>query len=156
GTKAVAAGANPIGVKRGIEKAVERIVKEISRLARPVRNEAIRQVATISANSDSAIGEIVYQAIQTVGKDGVISVQESRTIETSLEIVPGMRFDRGYLSPYFVTDPELMEAVLTDTLILTYEKKISATAELLPLLEQVSKAQKQLLIIAEDVDGEAL
>jgi len=156
GIKAVAAGANPMGLKRGIDKAVERIVEEISRLARPIRSEAIRQVATISANSDSAIGEIIYEAITKVGKDGVITVQESNTIETSLEVVEGMRFDRGYLSPYFVTDPERMEATLTETLILIYEKKISATAELLPLLEQVAKAKKQLLIMAEDVDGEAL
>jgi len=156
GIKAVAAGVNPMGLKRGIDKAVELIAKEISRLSKPVRNEAIIQVGTISANGDLAIGEIIHEAISKVGKDGVISVQESQTIETTLEIVEGMRFDRGYLSPYFVTDPERMEAILTDALILIYEKKISAIAELLPLLEQVAKAEKQLLIIAEDVEGDAL
>src|SRR5689334_15365710 len=156
GIKAVTAGANPMSLKRGIDKAVERIVKEISLRAKPIKSDAIRQIATISANGDSAIGEIIYEAIEKVGKDGVISVQESRTIETSLEVVEGMRFDRGYLSPYFVTDPERMEAILTDPLILIYEKKISAIAELLSLMEQAAKAQKQLLIIAEDVDGDAL
>ena len=156
GIKAVASGVNPMGLKRGIDKAVERIVKEIRRRAKPIRSEAIVQVGTISANGDSAIGELIYEAIEKVGKDGVISVQESKTIETYLDVVQGMSFDRGYLSPYFVTDPERMEAVLTDPLILIYEKKISSTGELLPLLEQLAKAEKQLLIIAEDLEGEAL
>lgn len=156
GIKAVTAGANPMALKRGIDKAVARSCEEISRLSKPVRDYAILQVGTISANGDSAIGAIISEAIQKVGKDGVISVEESRTIDTTLEVVEGMRFDRGYLSPYFVTDPDRMEVILDNPLILLYEKKISSIAQLLPLLEKASETGKPLLIVAEDVDGDAL
>jgi chaperonin GroEL len=156
GVKTVAAGANPMALKRGIDKAVERATEEIKRLSKPVKGEAIAQVGTVSANGDQTIGNIIAEAMNKVGKDGVITVEESRTMETSLEVVEGMQFDRGYLSPYFVTDPERMEAVLDSPLILIHEKKISSMKDLLPLLEQVAKMGKPMLIIAEDVEGEAL
>jgi chaperonin GroEL len=156
GVKTVAAGANPMALKRGIEKAVEKGVDEIKRLSKPVKGEAIAQVGTISANGDNTIGQLIAEAMDKVGKDGVITVEEARTLETSLDVVEGMQFDRGYLSPYFVTDPERMEAVLEDCLILIHEKKISSMKDLLPLLEQVARQGKPLLIVAEDVEGEAL
>ncbi len=156
GVKTVAAGANPMALKRGIDKSVERATEEIKRLAKPVKGDAIAQVGTVSANGDTTIGNIIAEAMNKVGKDGVITVEESRTMETSLEVVEGMQFDRGYLSPYFVTDPERMEAVLDNPLILIHEKKISSMKDLLPLLEQVAKLGKPMLIIAEDVEGEAL
>src|SRR5438128_235061 len=156
GVKTVAAGANPMALRRGIDKAVAQAMKEIQRLSKPVKGDAIAQVGTISANGDAAIGGIIAKAMEKVGKDGVITVEESRTMETSLEVVEGMQFDRGYLSPYFVTDPERMECTLENGLILIYEKKISSMKDLLPLLEQVAKMGKPMLIIAEDVEGEAL
>jgi chaperonin GroEL len=156
GVKTVAAGANPMALKRGIDKAVERAVEEIERLSKPVRGDAIAQVGTVSANGDATIGTIIAEAMDQVGKDGVITVEESKTMETSLEVVEGMQFDRGYLSPYFVTDPERMECTLENALILIHEKKISSMKDLLPLLEQVAKMGKPMLIIAEDVEGEAL
>jgi chaperonin GroEL len=157
GVKTVAAGANPMALKRGIDKAVERAVEEIHRLSKDVKGNAmIAQVGTVSANGDATIGGIIAKAMDQVGKDGVITVEESRTMETSLEVVEGMQFDRGYLSPYFVTDPERMEASLENALILIHEKKISSMKDLLPLLEQIAKMGKPLLIIAEDVEGEAL
>jgi chaperonin GroEL len=156
GVKTVAAGANPMALKRGIDKAVERATEEIRRLSKPVKGDAIAQVGTVSANGDQTIGNIIAEAMNKVGKDGVITVEESKTMETALEVVEGMQFDRGYLSPYFVTDPERMEAVLENPLILINEKKISSMKDLLPLLEQVAKMGKPMLIIAEDVEGEAL
>ncbi len=156
GVKTVAAGANPMALKRGIDKAVERAIEEIKRLAKPVKGDAIAQVGTVSANGDATIGNIIAEAMNKVGKDGVITVEESKTMDTSLEVVEGMQFDRGYLSPYFVTDPERMEAVVENPLILIHEKKISSMKDLLPLLEQVAKLGKPMLIIAEDVEGEAL
>jgi chaperonin GroEL len=156
GVKTVAAGANPMALKRGIDKAVEKAVEEIKRLSKPVKGDAIAQVGTISANGDRTIGELIAEAMNKVGKDGVITVEESKTMETALEVVEGMQFDRGYLSPYFVTDPERMEAALDNPLILINEKKISSMKDLLPILEQVAKMGKPLLIIAEDVEGEAL
>jgi chaperonin GroEL len=156
GVKTVAAGGNPMAIKRGIDKAVERATDEIHRLAKPVKGDMIAQVGTVSANGDAAIGTIIARAMDKVGKDGVITVEESKTMETSLEVVEGMQFDRGYLSPYFVTDPERMEAVLDNPLILIHEKKISSMKDLLPILEQVAKMGKPMLIIAEDVEGEAL
>jgi chaperonin GroEL len=156
GVKTVAAGANPMALKRGIDKAVERATQEIKRLSKPVKGDAIAQVGTVSANGDTTIGNIIAEAMNKVGKDGVITVEESRTMDTSLEVVEGMQFDRGYLSPYFVTDAERMEAVLDNPLILINEKKISSMKDLLPLLEQVAKMGKPMLIIAEDVEGEAL
>jgi len=156
GVKTVAAGANPMALKRGIDKAVERAIEEIQRMAKPVKGDAIAQVGTVSANGDATIGTIIAKAMDQVGKDGVITVEESKTMETSLEVVEGMQFDRGYLSPYFVTDAERMEVSLENALILIHEKKISSMKDLLPLLEQVAKLGKPLLIIAEDVDGEAL
>ncbi len=156
GLKNVAAGANPMGLKRGIDKSVEAAVEEIKRISKPVAGEAIAQVATISANNDKTIGNIIAEAMKKVGKDGVITVEESRTMETTLEVVEGMQFDRGYLSPYFVTDPERMESKLEDPYILIHEKKISSMKDLLPLLEQIARNAKPLLIIAEDVEGEAL
>jgi chaperonin GroEL len=156
GVKTVAAGANPMALKRGIDKAVEIATAEIKRLSKPVKGDAIAQVGTVSANGDTTIGNIIAEAMNKVGKDGVITVEESRTMDTSLEVVEGMQFDRGYLSPYFVTDPERMEAVLENPLILINEKKISSMKDLLPLLEQVAKMGKPMLIIAEDVEGEAL
>jgi chaperonin GroEL len=156
GVKTVAAGANPMALKRGIEKAVNRAVEEIQRMSKDVKGDAIAQVGTISANGDRTIGEMIAEAMKTVGRDGVITVEESKTMETELDVVEGMQFDRGYLSPYFVTDPERMEAVLENPLILIHEKKISSMKDLLPLLEQIAKMGKPLLIIAEDVEGEAL
>ncbi|MBK9241028.1 MAG: chaperonin GroEL [Acidobacteria bacterium] len=156
GIKMVVAGANPMELKRGIEKAVEAIVAELKKMSKPVSGEMIGQVGTISANSDDTIGTIIAQAMEKVGKDGVITVEEARSMETSLDVVEGMQFDRGYLSPYFVTDPERMEAVLENPVILIHEKKISSMKDLLPLLEQVARGGRPLIIIAEDVDGEAL
>ncbi len=156
GVKTVAAGASPTGLKRGIERAVEVAVAEVQKLHRDVKGEMIAQVGTISANNDRQIGSIIAEAMKKVGKDGVITVEESRTMETTLEVVEGMQFDRGYLSPYFVTDPERMESVLEDARILIHEKKISSMKDLLPLLEQIAKMGKPLVIIAEDVEGEAL
>ncbi|MFY9619839.1 MAG: chaperonin GroEL [Pyrinomonadaceae bacterium] len=156
GVKTVAAGANPMALKRGIDKAVEKAIGEIQRMAKPVKGDMIAQVGTVSANGDSTIGTIIAEAMDQVGKDGVITVEESKTMETALEVVEGMQFDRGYLSPYFVTDPERMEVSLETALILIHEKKISSMKDLLPLLEQVAKMGKPMLIIAEDVEGEAL
>src|SRR5579883_1853113 len=156
GVKSVAAGANPMALKRGIDRAVAAAVEEVKKLAKPVQGEMIAQVGTISANNDSTIGSIIAEAMKKVGKDGVITVEESRTMETQLDVVEGMQFDRGYLSPYFVTDPERMEAVLEDPYILIHEKKISSMKDLLPLLEQIARAGKPLLIVAEEVEGEAL
>jgi chaperonin GroEL len=156
GVKTVAAGANPMALKRGIERAVEKAVDEIQRLSKPIKGEAIAQVGTISANGDATIGKLIAEAMDKVGKDGVITVEESKTLETTLDVVEGMQFDRGYLSPYFVTDPERMECALEDPFILIHEKKISSMKDLLPLLEQVARHGKPLLVIAEDVEGEAL
>ena len=156
GVRMVAAGASPMALKRGIEKAVETAVGEIKKLSHEVKGDMIAQVGTISANTDKQVGNLIAEAMKKVGKDGVITVEESRTMETTLEVVEGMQFDRGYLSPYFVTDPERMECVLEDVHILIHEKKISSMKELLPLLEQTAKIGKPLLIIAEDVEGEAL
>jgi chaperonin GroEL len=156
GSKNVTAGANPMELKRGIEKAVAAVVEELKKLSKPVKGKMIAQVGTISANSDETIGGIIAEAMEKVGKDGVITVEEAKSIETSLEVVEGMQFDRGYLSPYFVTDPERMEVVLENALVLIHEKKISNMKELLPLLEQVAKLGQPLLIVAEDLEGEAL
>ena len=157
GVKNVVAGANPMSLKRGIDAAVTSVVAEIAELSKPVEGkEEIQQVAAISANGDSEIGNMIAEAMETVGRDGVITVEEARSTDSSLEVVEGMQFDRGYLSPYFVTDPENMEVELENPLILIHEKKISALQDLLPLLEQVAKAGKPLLILAEDVEGEAL
>jgi len=156
GIKMVVAGANPMELKRGIEKAVEAIVGELKKMSKPVSGNMIGQVGTISANSDDTIGTIIAQAMEKVGKDGVITVEEAKSMETSLDAVEGMQFDRGYLSPYFVTDSERMEAVLENPVILIHEKKISSMKDLLPLLEQVARSGRPLVIIAEDVDGEAL
>ncbi len=156
GVKTVAAGANPMALKRGIDKAVERATKEIKKMAKPVTGDMIAQVGTISANGDHTIGELIAEAMAKVGKDGVITVEESKTMETALEVVEGMQFDRGYLSPYFVTDAESMEAVLENPAILLSEKKISSLRDMLPILEQAAKLGKSILIIAEDVEGEAL
>src|SRR5512132_4435985 len=156
GIKNVTAGANPMALKRGIEKAVLAVTEELKKLSKPVKGDAIAQVGTVSANGDSTIGRIIAEAMEKVGKDGVITVEEAKSIETSLEVVEGMQFDRGYLSPYFVTDPERMECVLENALVLIHEKKISSMKDLLPLLEQVAKLGKPMLLIAEDVEGEAL
>ena len=156
GVRTVAAGANPMALKRGIDQAVAKIVEEIHRLATPVKSDDIANVGTVSANGDKKIGEIIAEAMDKVGKDGVITVEESKTMDTTLEVVDGMQFDRGYLSPYFVTDPDRMEAVLDEPMILINEKKVSNMRDLLPILEQVAKLGKPLLIIAEDVEGEAL
>ncbi|MEN3034013.1 MAG: chaperonin GroEL [Aquificaceae bacterium] len=157
GLKSIASGANPMDIKRGIDKAVALVVEKIKELSTPVRgNEDIEQVATISANNDPEIGKIIAEAMEKVGKDGVITVEESKSAQTTLETVQGMQFDRGYLSPYFVNNPDRMEAVLEDPYILVYEKKISNVKDLLPLLEQVVRAGRPLLIIAEDVEAEAL
>jgi chaperonin GroEL len=156
GVRTVAAGASPMALKRGIDKAVDVAVAEIKRLSREVKGDMIAQVGTISANTDKQVGSIIAEAMKKVGKDGVITVEESRTMDTTLEVVEGMQFDRGYLSPYFVTDPERMECVLEDVHILIHEKKISSMKDVLPLLEQTAKMSKPLLIIAEDVEGEAL
>src|SRR5213594_556232 len=156
GVKAVTAGSNPMDVKRGIDRAVEAVVEKIKKISKPVAGKAIAQVGTISANNDENIGEIIAKAMEKVGKDGVITVEEAKSMETSLEVVEGMQFDRGYLSPYFITDPERMECVIEDAYILIHEKKISSMKDLLPVLEQIAKLGKPLLIIAEDVEGEAL
>jgi chaperonin GroEL len=167
GVKTVAAGANPMAIKRGIEKAIllingrvdkegNREKGELDKLSKPVTGDMIAQVGTISANNDETIGKIIAEAMKKVGKDGVITVEESKTLETQLDVVEGMQFDRGYLSPYFVTDPERMESVQENAYILIHEKKISSMKDLLPLLEQIAKGGKPLLIIAEDVEGEAL
>ena len=156
GVKAVASGANPMALKRGVDKAVELAVEEVKKLSKPVSGEMIAQVGTISANSDATIGNIIADAMKKVGKDGVITVEESKTMTTELQTVDGMQFDRGYLSPYFVTDPDRMEAVIEDPYILIHEKKISNMKDLLPLLEQIARSGKPLLIIAEEVEGEAL
>src|SRR5580765_4575539 len=167
GVKTVAAGANPMAMKRGIEKAVQTITGrvdkegnlikgELDKFSKPVTGEMIAQVGTISANNDETIGHIIAEAMKKVGKDGVITVEESKTLETQLDVVEGMQFDRGYLSPYFVTDPERMEVSLENAYILINEKKISSMKDLLPLLEQIAKSGKPLLIVAEDVEGEAL
>src|SRR5207248_2767274 len=157
GAKLVAAGNNPMEIKRGIDKAVEAVVAELKKLSKSTKDpKEIAQVGTISANGDSTIGEIISKAMDKVGKEGVITVEEAKGLETTLEVVEGMQFDRGYLSPYFVTDPERMEAVLEDPYILINEKKISSMKDLLPLLEQVARAGKPLLIISEEVEGEAL
>src|ERR671914_688914 len=156
GAKNVVAGANPMELKRGIEKAVDVIVEDLKKQSKPVTGQAIAQVGTISANSDETIGRIIAEAMEKVGKDGVITVEEAKSMETSLEVVEGMQFDRGYLSPYFVTDPERMEVVLENPVILIHEKKISSMKDLLPVLEQVAKLGRPLVIIAEEVEGEAL
>ncbi len=157
GVKNVAAGANPMDLKRGIEKAVEAVVEELHKLSKPTKDKKeIAQVGTISANNDPTIGDLIAEAMEKVGKDGVITVEEAKAIETSLDIVEGMQFDRGYLSPYFVTDPERMEVILDDPYILLHEKKISSMKDLLPILEQIAKMGKPLLVISEDVEGEAL
>src|SRR6187200_998573 len=156
GAKNVVAGANPMELKRGIDKAVEVVVAEVKKMARPVSGNMVAQVGMISANGDQAIGTIIAEAMEKVGKDGVITVEEGKTLETSLDIVEGMQFDRGYLSAYFVTDAERMEVVLENPVILIHEKKISAMKDLLPVLEQVARLRQPLLIIAEDIEGEAL
>ena len=157
GSKVVAAGANPMDVKRGIDLAVEEVVKELKKLSKPTKDQKeISQVGTISANNDETIGNIIAEAMNKVGKEGVITVEEAKGMETTLDVVEGMQFDRGYLSPYFVTDPEKMEAVLEDPYILLNEKKISNMKDMLPILESIAKMGKPLLVIAEDVEGEAL
>jgi chaperonin GroEL len=156
GIKNVTAGANPMELKRGIEKAVGVVTEELKKISKPVKGKMIAQVGTISANNDEAIGAIIAEAMEKVGKDGVITVEEAKTLETSLEVVEGMQFDRGYLSPYFVTDPERMEVVLENPFILIHEKKISSMKDLLPILEKIAQQGAPLLIIAEEVEGEAL
>src|SRR5216684_1909366 len=157
GLKNVTAGADPMALKRGIEKAVERAVAELTRLSKSTKEKKeISQVATIAANNDPTIGNLIAEAMEKVGKDGVITVEESKSAETALHVVEGMQFDRGYLSPYFVTDPERMECVLEDPYILIHEKKISVMNDLLPLLEQVVRAGKPFLVVAEEIEGEAL
>src|SRR5437899_7089466 len=156
GIKNVTAGANPMELKKGIDKAVSTVVEELKKLSKPVKGKMIAQVGMISANNDETIGTIIAEAMEKVGKDGVITVEEAKTLETSLEVVEGMQFDRGYLSPYFVTDPERMEVVLENAFVLIHEKKISSMKDLLPVLEQVAKLGEPLLIIAEDLEGDAL
>src|SRR6188768_4117477 len=156
GAKNVTAGANPMDIKRGIEQAVASITEQLKKMSKPVSGNMVAQVGTISANNDETIGKIIADAMDKVGKDGVITVEEAKTLETSLDVVEGMQFDRGYLSPYFVTDPERMEVVLENPVILIHEKKISSMKDLLPVLEQVARLGRPLLIIAEDVEGEAL
>lgn len=157
GSKLVAAGSNPMAIKRGIEKAVDSVVEQLRKLSKPTKEKLeIAQVGTVSANNDSTIGDIIAEAMEKVGKEGVITVEEAKGIETTLEVVEGMQFDRGYLSPYFVTDPEKMEATLEEPYLLLHEKKISTMQDLVPILEQIAKMGKPLLIIAEDVEGEAL
>jgi len=157
GLRNVTAGANPMGLKRGIEQAVERVIEALKTLSKPVKDrKEIAQVGTIAANGDTVIGELIAEAMEKVGKDGVITVEEAKAIETSLDVVEGMQFDRGYVSPYFVTNPEKMEVVLDEPYILIHEKKISVLRELLPLLEKIAQTGKPLLILAEDVEGEAL
>ena len=156
GLKNVTAGANPMALKRGIDKAVAKVVEEIMKNSKPVKGDMISQVGSISSNNDTEIGDIISEAMKKVGKDGVITVEEAKSIETSLDVVEGMQFDRGYLSPYFVSDPERMECVLEDCFLLLHEKKISSMKDLLPLLEQIAKTGKPFLVVAEDVEGEAL
>jgi chaperonin GroEL len=157
GLRNVTAGANPLALKRGVEHAVEHVVAQLKKMSKATKDrKEIAQVATIAANNDRTIGELIAEAMEKVGKDGVITVEEAKAIETTLEVVEGMQFDRGYLSPYMVTDPECMEAVLEDCLILIHEKKLSVMKDMLPLLEQVAKSGRPCLIIAEDVEGEAL
>src|SRR6266581_4529818 len=157
GLKLVAAGHSPMDLKRGIDKAVELVVAELKRISKPTQGQKdIAQVGTISANGDATIGKTIAEAMDKVGKEGVITVEEAKGLETTLDVVEGMQFDRGYLSPYFVTDPERMECVLEDAYLLIHEKKISAMKDLLPLLEQVARSGKPLLVIAEEVEGEAL
>ncbi len=157
GSKNVTAGANPMALKRGIEKAVAEVIEQLKKLSRPIKDKKeIAEVATIAANSDTAIGNLIAEAMEKVGKDGVITVEEAKSMQTSLDVVEGMQFDQGYLSPYFVTDAERMEAVLEDPYILIHEKKISAMKDMIPLLEKIAKTGKPLLILAEDVEGEAL
>src|SRR5207247_8592981 len=157
GLKFVTSGANPIGIQRGIQKAVAAAVAHLDKITKKVKDkEEIKQVATVSANWDSAIGAIIADAMDKVGKDGTITVEEGKSMETTLEVVEGMQFDKGYLSTYFVTDAESMEARLEDAYVLNYERKISSLKELFPILEKVAKAGKPLLVIAEDVEGEAL
>ncbi len=156
GVRNVAAGANPMAVKRGIDRAIEAVTAQIKKIAKPVTGEMIAQVATVSANNDSTIGDIIAEAMKKVGKDGVITVEEGKALETTLDIVEGMQFDRGYLSPYFVTDADRMQCVLADCLILICEKKITGMKDLLPVLERVAKLGRPLLILAEDIEGEAL
>ena len=157
GLKHVTAGANPISIQRGIQKAVDAAVEQLAKVSKKVKDkEEIKQVATVSANWDNTIGEIIAEAMDKVGKDGTITVEEAKSIDTTLDVVEGMQFDKGYLSPYFVTNAETMEAKLDDAYILNFEKKISSLKDLLPLLEKVAKIGKPLLIIAEDVEGEAL
>src|SRR3954471_13374183 len=157
GAKMVAAGHNPMDLKRGIDKAVEKIVEALKKVSKPTKGQKdVAQVGTISANGDEFIGKIIAEAMEKVGKEGVITVEEAKTIETTLDVVEGMQFDRGYLSPYFVTDPDRMQCVLQDCLILICEKKIATMKDLIPVLEQVAKLGRSLLIIAEDIEGEAL
>jgi chaperonin GroEL len=156
GAKNVTAGANPMDVKRGIETAVEALVAELKTMSKPVAGNMVSQVGTISANNDETIGRIIADAMDKVGKDGVITVEEAKSMDTSLDVVEGMQFDRGYLSPYFVTDPERMEVVLENPVILIHEKKIGSMKDLLPVLEQVARLGRPLLIVAEDIEGEAL
>jgi len=156
GVKSVAAGANPMALKRGIEKAVEAVVEAVKKFSKPVSGDMIAQVGTISANGDETIGNTIAEAMKKVGKDGVITVEESKTMSTELQTVEGMQFDRGYLSPYFISDPDRMECVLEDPYILIHEKKISNMKDLLPVLEQIARSGKPLLVIAEEVEGEAL
>jgi chaperonin GroEL len=157
GLKMVAAGHDPMSLKRGIDKAVTTVIEELKSLSKPTKEQReIAQVGTISANNDSTIGEILAEAMSKVGKEGVITVEEAKGLDTQLEVVEGMQFDRGYLSPYFVTDPDRMECVYEDAYILINEKKVSAMKDLLPLLEQVARSSRPLLIIAEDIEGEAL
>ncbi|MDP2278004.1 MAG: chaperonin GroEL, partial [Nitrospirota bacterium] len=157
GMKHVVAGANPMDIKRGIEKSVAVVISELKKLSKPVQDKKeIAQVGTISANNDPSIGELIAEAMDKVGKDGVITVEEAKSMETTLEVVEGMQFDRGYISPYFITDPERMECILEDVFILINEKKISSMKDLLPILEQTAKMGKPLLILSEEVEGEAL
>jgi chaperonin GroEL len=157
GLKNVTAGANPMGLKRGIEQAVEKVVEDLKGMSKTTKDKKeIAQVASIAANNDKTIGNLIAEAMEKVGKDGVITVEEAKAMETTLEVVEGMQFDRGYLSPYFVTDPERMEAVLEDAVILIHEKKVSVMKDMLPLLEQVARSGKPFLVIAEEVEGEAL
>ncbi|HTG12306.1 MAG TPA: chaperonin GroEL, partial [Candidatus Eisenbacteria bacterium] len=157
GLKNVTAGANPMGLQRGIDQAVEQVVRELAKLSKSTKDKKeIAQVATIAANNDPTVGTLIAEAMEKVGKDGVVTVEEAKGMETDLEVVEGLQFDRGYLSPYFVTDAERMEAVLEDCLILIHEKKLSVMKDMLPLLEQVAQSGKPILIIAEDIEGEAL
>src|SRR6059036_2530888 len=157
GLKNVTAGANPMALKRGIEQAVDTVVEELKHMSKATKDKKeIAQVATIASNNDKTIGNLIAEAMEKVGKDGVITVEEAKAMETTLEVVEGMQFDRGYLSPYFVTNPERMDVVLEDAIVLIYEKKLSVMKDMLPLLEQVAQAGRPLLIIAEDVESEAL